>query len=500
VQPVKLFLSYASEDESQVEHLYNLLTEDGYKPWMAKRDIVPGEDWENAIWKAVREADLFVVCLSNQAVAKRGFLQKEIKQALEIWKGKLEDDIYLIPLRLETCPAPSALARFQWIDFFLQDGHERLKDAISRGIERLKHEELMAETADRPAIVAETIMDKDAGGVAYDITVKYPQLRPAVDLAVKELNARLAGFAVELVQRFRAESLAALDYDRESRLQHNLLDALDTHFEVPLFTHEFFSVRFGLGTYHAGAMHPNSHTQTLNFLLRPVRELRFINMFIPRSDYLGVVSEYCIEALHGQAAAERNVSRLEYGRDEWIVKGAGPNHNNFDACVLTKAGMLIVFDPYQVGSYAEGRREVLIPYDVLRGVMKSDVLSVVEGLAARGRSGCFSRSDLSGHEAGQLELRGSRRAGMAVPCHELTENQRRYREKERKKRAAGALEPARLAHAHDLAQDQAQIERSGMNQEPLQNIGVARKAGNQGKRRRRSGPEPPNATYFAGRR
>jgi hypothetical protein len=29
----------------------------------------------------------------------------------------------------------------------------------------------------------------------------------------------------------------------------------------------------------------------------------------------------------------------------------------------------------------------------------------------------FLRRDLSGHEAGQLELRGSRRAVMAVPCH-----------------------------------------------------------------------------------
>ena len=38
----------------------------------------------------------------------------------------------------------------------------------------------------------------------------------------------------------------------------------------------------------------------------------------------------------------------------------------------------------------------------------------------------FLRRDLSGHEAGQLELRGSRRAVMAVPCHKPAENQRRY--------------------------------------------------------------------------
>jgi hypothetical protein len=47
---------------------------------------------------------------------------------------------------------------------------------------------------------------------------------------------------------------------------------------------------------------------------------------------------------------------------------------------------------------------------------------------------------------------------MAVACHEPTENQRRYREKERKNHADRVLEPARLAHAHDLAQDQARLE------------------------------------------
>jgi hypothetical protein len=38
---------------------------------------------------------------------------------------------------------------------------------------------------------------------------------------------------------------------------------------------------------------------------------------------------------------------------------------------------------------------------------------------------------------------------MAVPCHEPTENQRRYREKERKNHANRVLEPARLGKNGD---------------------------------------------------
>ena len=33
------------------------------------------------------------------SVNQRGFLQSEIRQALEVWKEKLPDDIYLIPVR-----------------------------------------------------------------------------------------------------------------------------------------------------------------------------------------------------------------------------------------------------------------------------------------------------------------------------------------------------------------------------------------------------------------
>lgn len=43
---VNIFLSHASEDHNQVADLYNRLEEEGLDPWMDKRDILGGEDWE----------------------------------------------------------------------------------------------------------------------------------------------------------------------------------------------------------------------------------------------------------------------------------------------------------------------------------------------------------------------------------------------------------------------------------------------------------------------
>jgi serine/threonine protein kinase len=132
----QIFLSYAREDREKVEKLYQDLSDAGFKPWMDKKDILPGEDWKFCIQKAIQRSDFFLVCLSANSVSRRGFLQKEIRDALDIWQEKLESDIYLIPARLEDCEVPESLRRFQWVNLFEEDGWTRLVEAIQEGMKR----------------------------------------------------------------------------------------------------------------------------------------------------------------------------------------------------------------------------------------------------------------------------------------------------------------------------------------------------------------------------
>jgi len=113
----QVFLSYARLDKDKVENLYHKLSDERFKPWMDIKDMLPGEAWEAAIQKAIRNSDLFLVCLSTNSIYKRGSIQKEIKDALDIWREMLYSDIYLIPVRLEKCDVPENLSRFQWVDF-----------------------------------------------------------------------------------------------------------------------------------------------------------------------------------------------------------------------------------------------------------------------------------------------------------------------------------------------------------------------------------------------
>lgn len=134
---IQIFLSYAREDRNKVADVYRTLAAEGFAPWMDTEDIELGEEWEPTINRAIRRSDFFLVFLSATSVTKRGFLRKEINAALEIWKEKLEGDIYLIPLRLEDCPTPESLRSFHRGDLFKEDGWPRLLRSLRLGVERM---------------------------------------------------------------------------------------------------------------------------------------------------------------------------------------------------------------------------------------------------------------------------------------------------------------------------------------------------------------------------
>jgi hypothetical protein len=82
------------------------------------------------ISKAVRTSDVIIICLSRGSVTKAGYVQKEIRKALDEADMQPEGVIFIIPLRLEECEVPSRLSRWQWVDLFKKRGYERLVDAL----------------------------------------------------------------------------------------------------------------------------------------------------------------------------------------------------------------------------------------------------------------------------------------------------------------------------------------------------------------------------------
>ncbi len=126
-----VFLCYASEDKAQVVQLYKRLSSDGLAPWLDSENILPGQNWDLEIRKAVGLSQVVLVCLSARSLSKEGYVNREIRHALDLADEKPEGSIFLIPARLEDCPVPDRLKQWQWVDLFQPDGYTRLLRALN---------------------------------------------------------------------------------------------------------------------------------------------------------------------------------------------------------------------------------------------------------------------------------------------------------------------------------------------------------------------------------
>jgi len=130
-QRLKVFLCHSSSDKQPVRELFHRLQGDGFNPWLDEENLVPGQDWNREIIKAVRASDVVLVCLSHKATNKSGYVQKEIKFALDVADEQPEDTIFLIPVRFEECEVPERLRRWHWVNFFEDNGYKRLLLALN---------------------------------------------------------------------------------------------------------------------------------------------------------------------------------------------------------------------------------------------------------------------------------------------------------------------------------------------------------------------------------
>ncbi len=114
-----VFVSYAREDLDAAVRVADALAHAGFKPWLDRRRLLGGHRWKPMIEETIRKSDYFVLLLSPWSVHKRGFVQREIRRALETLEEMPERTVFIVPVRLGECqPAHSALKELNWIDLF----------------------------------------------------------------------------------------------------------------------------------------------------------------------------------------------------------------------------------------------------------------------------------------------------------------------------------------------------------------------------------------------
>lgn len=125
-----VFLCHGSEDKPAVRDIYTRLQLSGFNPWFDEKNILPGQDWDYEIINAIKQSHAILVCLSSTSVNKEGYINKEIKVALNVADEKPEGSIFVIPLRLDICEIPQRLRQWQWVNFFDKNGYDDVVKAL----------------------------------------------------------------------------------------------------------------------------------------------------------------------------------------------------------------------------------------------------------------------------------------------------------------------------------------------------------------------------------
>jgi formylglycine-generating enzyme required for sulfatase activity len=127
----RIFLCHASEDKVQVRAVYHRLRAiAGFEPWLDEEDLLPGQDWTREIPRALQTSDFILVFLSRGSVAKRGYVQREMKLALDALQEFPEGTIHTIPVRLDDCEVPASFRQYHYANLFDPNGFDRIVRAI----------------------------------------------------------------------------------------------------------------------------------------------------------------------------------------------------------------------------------------------------------------------------------------------------------------------------------------------------------------------------------
>lgn len=107
-----VFISYAKEDAASAIQLCQATERMGVKCWIAPRDVLPGDEWTDAIEQALRNCTAIVVLVSVNS-QKSIHVKREITEAITC-------DKRVFPYRIDSVPISGGfaylLSTVQWVD------------------------------------------------------------------------------------------------------------------------------------------------------------------------------------------------------------------------------------------------------------------------------------------------------------------------------------------------------------------------------------------------
>lgn len=211
-----------------------------------------------------------------------------------------------------------------------------------------------------PAVTVLTVREEDAA-LRYSIDAEYPQLHGRMPTdAEQRINTAIADMVLANVAGVRenAQADAAWAAQNPSEAAESAVGPssyLRAAYEIPYLTAELVSVRMRFETYNAGAAHGMQYTRVVNARLDDGEVIDTEGLFLDGKQGLQWLSQYCAADMKRQYGADYE------GLRSFVEWGTAPVVDNFRSVSLEPGELVVSFDPYQVGPYVAGPREVRVP-------------------------------------------------------------------------------------------------------------------------------------------
>ncbi|TVQ91208.1 MAG: DUF3298/DUF4163 domain-containing protein [Chromatiaceae bacterium] len=192
------------------------------------------------------------------------------------------------------------------------------------------------------------------------IDVVYPRL-PGNEPAVQEANAAIAAHIDDILGGFRRDyrEFVTSEGDHEGAPWQ-----LQIQYD-PVYTSErFWSV--GLSFYHySGGAHGGTAHVPLVFSKATGERVPPAQLFRADADWVTALAEACFSDLTGRVAFSED--------DAWLREGTAPVADNYRVLLPLAEGLQVTFEQYQIGPFAIGFHQVLIPYAQLAEILNPEL-------------------------------------------------------------------------------------------------------------------------------
>lgn len=195
----------------------------------------------------------------------------------------------------------------------------------------------------------------------FEIDAEYPEITGGASPGIAGFNTLAKQTVTKSLAVFRKDMLQQTAEDLKFSKERGISNYTEISYSVEYADDNFVSLFFSNNSYEGGA-HPNHSSYTINYDLKNNRQLALGDLFLPKSNYLKMISDLSIAQLKSDTQ--------DMTDDEWLKNGAGPKAENFSSWNLTGKGLTINFDPYQVAAYAAGPQTVFIPVEKLKEILK----------------------------------------------------------------------------------------------------------------------------------